>query len=48
MIRTQRSVLAKLFCGVASIRLETCCYEGISEEDRLCQLYDLFRIEPEY
>ena len=44
----QRSSLAKFRCGVAPLQLETGCYEGLPEEERVCPVCNANTVESEY
>ncbi len=46
--RGQRSNLAKFRCGVAPLCLETGWYEGLSEEERICPVFNTNTFESQY
>ncbi len=47
LTRAQRSAIAKMRCGVAPICLETGRYEGLTEQERICPVCDMDKIESE-
>ena len=47
MTRRQRSLVAKLLCGILPLELETGRYQGVDRKDRVCRVCGTGAVEDE-